>query len=438
MTDYYVEIDSGTSGGAGTSWATARDTLENGLALCSAGDRLFVKGTATDTAAASRTFTTNGTVSSQVSVYGCKDATTATPPGASDLVVKGTDTLPHIEVTGALNDMTFAGFAYFYGLRFTCPDRFLVSGTHLTAHGVYDSCEIKGVAQLRTVGTYYNCDIDVSNGLISYPMFFYDCTFDFTGLSVLCGFHTEPYLPIEFYGCDLSNLSSGTLVDGTYEWRAKFQNCKLPATYTAVDTIDNDNVSVTITGSDDTTALTNGSSIQQYSYEDLYGTVDLEITKVRTGGATDGATGSFSYAMQTTSSVKDGTEFNLKSPWLSVWVDGGASTTLTVYIANDAAESAANDLHEDEIWLEAYTPDASDTAQYDRTVDPSGTGRFLDESTTSITDDTGSTWGTGANNHQKLSVTVTPGYTGYAYVRVCYAKSTTPPEVYIDPEIEVT
>ena len=190
----------------------------------------------------------------------------------------------------------------------------------------------------------------------------------------------------------------------------------------------------TAVGCSDTTSQAVGSSIQNYQYSDAFGSIVNESTIVRTGGADDDATGLFSYAMTPNASATlEGSGANLASSWMSVWVAGGA-TTLTVYIANS---SASTDYNQDEAWVEFYTPDAGDTAQHDQTFFPAG-ARLLDSST-AITDDTGSTWGTGGNNHQKFSATVTTGFEGFAYARLHLAKrEASPTTLYLDPAIAVT
>ena len=135
----------------------------------------------------------------------------------------------------------------------------------------------------------------------------------------------------------------------------------------------------------------------------------------------------------TASATLEGSSANLKSPPMAVWLDGGANT-LTVYFCND---SASTDYNEDEVWIEWFTPDAGDTAQHDQTFTPADPRLFT--SSTAITDDTGSTWGTGGNNHQKLSITVTTGFEGWAYARLHLAKrSATPDTLFLDPKIEVS
>ena len=56
-----------------------------------------------------------------------------------------------------------------------------------------------------------------------------------------------------------------------------------------------------------------------------------------------------------------------------------------------------------------------------------------------ITDDTTSTWGTGAGNAQKLQVSVNPYYSGWMTIRVCFGKrfTSSPETLYVDPQAVV-
>ncbi len=247
----------------------------------------------------------------------------------------------------------------------------------------------------------------------------------------------------------------------------------------------------------------------------LAGTVDIETTAVRTGGASDGATGGFSYAL-TAIRVSDNV-VGVISPWMRVWVEGdGAAKTLTVFIANDDTESAGNLLQDDEVFLEVGFPSEAGISQYDyrpnesaplsgtldydaqsanftvgatltggtsgahgiitADVDAGSTGTLTLEgidgtfqNDETITDDNGSpgsatsdgtltttfqsgrmqllgtavnltttseTWGTGANNDQKLTQSIAPDYQGWLYCRVHFSKSATPPVLFVDlPEV---
>ena len=92
MAYFYCDFDAGSDAAAGTSWATAKLTLEGMLAVMAAGDTGFVQGAATDTAAASRTFTSPGTVTNPCMIIGVVDGTTneGTSVVAGDLAVTTT------------------------------------------------------------------------------------------------------------------------------------------------------------------------------------------------------------------------------------------------------------------------------------------------------------------------------------------------------------
>ena len=442
MAFFYQDTDGGNDGNGGTDWADAKITHEGLLGVMSAGDTGFVQGAAADTAAAIRTFTSPGTIDNSCKIIGVKDGTTneGTSIVVSDLAVKGTDTLPLIEVTGAGNDHVHVGAAQCSGIGYTCPDRFQfdsVAGNHWKFNG----CELKigGIFQMLAGGAdLKDTDIEVTATAFNFrsrgngfTMSGGVVTFTAAPAHLVLNAPTEQH---EFIGVDFSGFGNNTLV-GTVSMTGTviFRNCALPATYTVLSAAPtNVKVVVEIIASTSETGVGNADSIADYIREDYWGTIESEFTKIRTGGADDGANGGFSYKMTPrTAKVLEGTDFNLKSPWLAVWVPGGASKVLEVHIANDGA----GDLFEDEIYTEWYTPDAGDTAQFDQNFDPA-LARLL-TSSTAVTDDTGSTWGGSVGNHQKMSATVTPGYEGWAYARVCYAKRVFD-VMYLDAKIVVT
>ena len=447
MAYFYMDTDAGSDANNGTTWALANLTLEGLLADMSAGDTGFIQGTATDTAAISRVFTSTGTVSNPCKIIGVKNGTTNVGASivVSDMTIRGTDTLPHIEVTGAGNDMDFDLVLDMTGLKFTCPDRFQTgadgdypsfTGCELAIGGVLNSqagffeivdCEIEATSTGFTIwtrGGRGNKAIQIHGGV-----------FTFTAAPTALFGDTLCERGCEMIGVDLGGFGNNTIIGTGAEGDFIFKNCKVPTTFTKISGAAATRAfSLEFIGCSDDTTLSATSSIQGYSYSDAYGSVVNESTIVRTGGADDGATGLFSYALTPyASTTLEGSRATIKSPWLSVWLSGGANT-LTVYIANS---SASTDYNQDEAWVEFYTPDAGDTAQHDQSFNPSS-ARLLDSST-AITDDTGSTWGTGGNNHQKFSTTVTTGFEGFAYARLHVAKrQATPDTVYLDPAIAVT
>ena len=447
MAFFYMDTDAGSDASAGTSWATAKLTFEGLLAVMSAGDVAFVQGTTDDTAASARTFTSPGTLSNPCVIINVKDGTTneGTSVATTDMVVRGTDTLTPISTTGG--NMSFAGAAQVHGCDFSSSAwiQYAAAGNvweyHQSKYSYSVLVNINGGkltlvnCEIETLGTSAQFATRNTNSP-PYDLEIYGGVFTFTANPTVLFHPTLSYSGALMQGVDLSGLDSATELHGAaQQGLLTYRNCEFPATYTRfVSTPTSNHVRLEMIGCSDDSSVSNTSSIPDYVSEDLYGTVEAEFTKVRTGGATDGAAGAFSYKMTATANgVLESSNANLASPWLSVWVDGGSSITLTVYIANDGA----GDLNEDEVWTEFYTPDAGDTAAFDQNFDPA-LARLI-SSSTAVTDDTTSTWGGSLGNAQKMSATITPGYEGYAYARVHVAKrQATPDPVYIDPEIEVT
>ena len=178
------------------------------------------------------------------------------------------------------------------------------------------------------------------------------------------------------------------------------------------------------------------SSIQDFEFYSAAGSIVIETSRVRTGGADDDDSGLFAWAITPDANAPSFPGFTLKSPPIAIWLDG-TETTVTVHIANDAAESSpTNDMHDDEVWAEVVASDSGlDTAQAVINNDRMAIlGTAADQA-----NDAGSTWGSGANNHQTLDVTLAPGYEGWALVYVhCAERSGSPKIVYVDPLPELS
>ena len=459
MAVIYCDFDTanGNDSDDGSTWALAKLTLQ--AAMTSAGDNgtVYVRRTnagtpGTDTAASARTLT-GTSKGSPVSIKGCKDGTTAAPPASSDYAVRGTDTQPLFTLSGAGNDITFASDANVVGMHFIGVDRVIINsewkkwsfvGCHLAFAGLL----------YNTTGTYE----------------FIDCNLEYTSsnASLLANkflrirggvstFTVDPSTYVNYnytaaradiIGHDYSGMANKTLVgtsDNSTQNRVRFLNCPLPATLTLVSgTSNNPDHEIEFINCTSTTSVAATDTIRDYYYQDAYGIVELEETVVRTGGADDQTdSGLFSYIMTPTVGITfEGTENALKSPWLRVWVAGGANT-LKVYTVHDddggGAGAITRDLYEDELWCEFYTPDAGDTALHDQTFDPTNE-RLFDSTTATGTDDTTSTWATYNTYKRYFTVALTQGYSGWAYARVHYAKafSANQVAVYVDPKIEVT
>lgn len=448
MAYFYADFDGSGATAPYDTWAKAAQDLETVLAAMSAGDTLYVQGVATDTAAVTRTFAAPGTVGNPCKIIGVKDGTTntGTSVATTDLVVRGTDTLPKIETTVATSDMLFnSGYASFYGLHFSCADQ--ISSTNQSYKYEFTGCKITTADDILLNGSghemiWVNCEYEPTAATVDIRVY-NGSVFSVYGGSLAATASPTVLLRddsynVNFVGFDLTNLGNNTIQSpAVANGKNTFVNCKVPAAFTEMGATPTASKAGVIMIGCNSNAAAKGAttSYPDYYYGDAHGVIVSEATIVRTGGADDGASGGFSYAMTPhVNGTLEGSLANLESPWMNVWVAGGA-TTLTVYIAND---TASTDFNEDEVWVEFYTPDASDTAQHDQTFDPANE-RIVD-SVTAITDDTGSTWGTGGNNHQKLSATVTTGFEGFAYARLHFAKryAATPATLYLDPKIVVT
>lgn len=437
MADFFMDTDAGSDANNGTTWALAKLTTEGLLAVMSAGDNGWIQGAAADDSVSDRTLASPGASSNPCIVTGVVDGTTNEPPLVSDLAV----TLPVISTTGSAPDINFTGSISYRNIHISIGDRGTTANDQLfeILNGKF-SISDRFTNGTGTVIRFENTVHEplVTTGVMTVPT---NSLLEMLGGSYLATTNTPIIRSlsggvIKFSGYDLSALNTAlSEVSTSSRHKMIIANCKVPAVFTlfesAILNISND---ATVIASSDTTSQAASSSVQDYRYEGFYGTIDSELTAVRTGGADDGASGAFSYAMTPNANATlESSSATLKSPWMRVWVEGG-SNTLTVYVAND---SASTDYNEDELWCEFYTPDAGDTAQHDQTFDPANARLFA--SSTAVTDDTGSTWGTGANNHQKMSVTVTTGFEGEAYVRLHLAKrSATPDTLFLDPKIEIS
>jgi len=434
MADFYMDTDTGSDSDNGTTWALAKLTLEGLLAVMSAGDRGFIQGSATDTAASTRNFVHSGTPQNPCTIVGVADGTTNEPPVVSDLA----STLPFIEVTGAGNDIELHGGLVINNLKFDTPDRYYFNDINDSLE--FNSCYLvlnglmTGTGQAEVV--FNNSTVEIIVGYLGTQMYFNGGAIIFTGADqIVVGYSGTG--TFEFNGVDLSQGTTGLsyIQDGNGAGATiKLRNCKMPATYSlSVTQLDICTTSIELIGCSDTSSQAIDSSIQDYEYADFWGTVDSETTIVRTGGANDNASGLFSYAMTPhANTTLESSNATLKSPWMSTWVQAGTQT-LTVYVCNDGGV----DYNEDEMWVEWLVPDTNDTAQHDLTFS-SGNSRLFPSSTAN-TDDSDSTWGGTGANGQKFELAVNPGFQGEARARLHVAKrQATPDTVYLDPRIAVS
>lgn len=457
MTVYYVDTDGSGASAPYATWATASQDLATIIAIPAvAGDTIYCQGALADTAAGSRTLTFPGTVLNPCKLIGVKNGTTNAPPVSSDLCTRAAADYFVISNTssGALaidgKYLTASGISFISlnNLTFASTDKI---------HHLFSNCRMSVTSNSSEIWwnqpngrvRLYECDIDLSTGTgqtvfaRSGPSGGF--VWDMIGGVVTChASQAQIWRDLTFSptmtGVDLSGSPSGMELSPIVAGGViRFINCTLGASYNLYSSapVTNAENKTVLIGTNTLSTVGAGVSYQDYEEWGTYGSIDNSLI-TRTGGATDGTTantdGSFSYAMTTNASSTTEGSFALESPRLAAWVTGGV-TTATVYIANS---SASTDYTQEEVFCYFFTPDTGDTSQHDLTFDAPLID-FVAGTATAVTDDTGSTWDSGANNHQKFSVTVTTGYEGWIYAVVHLAKRQASPDtLYLDPRIIIT
>lgn len=451
MATLYVDTDGSGASTPFNSWATAAQDLETALedAACVAGSTIYMQGAAADSKAA-YTLTSAGTSVAPVLIVGCINDTNNAGANivTADLADRITDNMPQVATSSG--NLTFAGVLSFSGIDLQPAGTFAWNSDAVT---IFTNCKVQAGSGALIVGGNPAGMIGIDSEVIAAAI---SASGNASFLYLYGGIATTTQSfsfnsgagHLEVIGVDCS-ASSSTAVFSRYGSRSRVvaRNCKLWTGAVLMASSWNAspntgyNAYALMIGCSDATTKANAESYQDYNFENRAGTCVNEGTILRTGGATDGALGAFSYALENNASyaIPAGIDDGTYTPWLSVWVAGGASKTFTIYTTHDNAGTINRDLYENELWAEFYTPDASDSAGYDQTMVPN-LGRYVPGSTVaSGTDDTGSTWVTHNTYKRTFAVTVTPGYTGFAYARVKLRyNSATPVTVYVDPLIVVT
>lgn len=451
MADAYVDYDLGSGADDGTSWANAyQSSLQSGLTDAGAGGTCWVKtdvaATSKESSASGITLTSPGTISDPTQIVGVLAATTNEPPVEADLLARGTDNLPILERTGSSADITFAGYARVYGFTLITGDEFTVSGSN-QHHWIFEQCEIDltdvfRITNERSFFELVNCDF-IFTDLFSQVLIDNGASWTQIGGVTSGGtpnnmFDGDMNGEVTLRGVDLPNVPNVFDSPSLRTFQGELSNCKMKASWTLVDGQGpSHQYKLTAIGCSDTTGKGSGESFQDFIEETYPGTTELETTAIRTGGASDGADGTWGWKLTpNVDSTREAVQ-SLASPWMEGWVagDGSTSFTFTVYIAN----SGAADYNEDDVSLEILTPDAAaGAAQHDHDQGDHATN-IIPGSSTAVTDDTDSSWGAGGNNPQKMSVSVTPDFEGPFYARVHFWKtfSSSPETLYVDPLVAI-
>jgi hypothetical protein len=444
MADYWV--DDGGDGTAGTSWATAYQSIAALIAavpaaLTTSGNRVFIGDDHNDSVTgANRTFT--GPASGlPVQLISCDRTSGASPPaykvgtgkqlrsddGSFTLVIDGAFALYGIRIApGATASPVFQGDANEGIYASECSIAVATNGTvnlgvslgshfykgltiDLTADGTtnrtgtvitHDSQSIVGINGLSFVNSSYRTGAMIRNGGILMEI----TGADFSGFT-------------NATACEITDAAgAGRLIISNSITAATWATTS-PATATA-------NIEFYNFGQDDQTT---------YVYDaDYRGVTNSSSSIYRTGGATveGDATG---WLITTTANC--GEAFPLTTPWIYGLVSSTGSKTFDVYITNDTA-----DFTDAEVWLEVEYLGTADEAQWTLAKDQRAT---ITTTAAAQTDDVTSAWngaGPAFTYMQKLSVTATVNETGQYRARVCVGVASIAGSrfFYIDPKVTVT
>lgn len=442
----YLRSTDGNDADAGTTWALAKATLPAALAVCAAGDTLYVSQVHQETTNGVLTITSPGTSASPVNILCGNDA--AEPPTALA-------TTAQIRTSGT-STINLNGFAYCYGVNFHCSTN-SSSAAHFII-GSFGGSQVFWRFEVCTLflkttssGAQFRLGTTAS-GMNGHDAEFQNCILGFSNVAqtiVPLGRFTwkNSALPIaglvptslfktvvgglnDIYAenLDLSLLGSGkSIIDvsATTEANATFVNCKLGASvdYTTGLFPGLSTPNILFVNCD---SIDSNYAYRRISYR---GTNFSETVIVRTGGASDGVT-PISYRMSTT--VNNKFAFPLKSEPIQFWnTTVGSSVTVTIPVITDNVT-----LTDADAWIEVDYLGTSGfplgVAISDRAAD------ILATPVNQPTDGT-STWtttGLGTPVKQELGVTFTPQEIGIIKATVHLARAST--TMYYDPKILVS
>lgn len=419
MTAFYVDTDDAGGTDSGADWANACTSISQVEALGTppgAGDRVYIQGAAADQQAVDRTF-------NSYDLIGCVNGTTNVEASMVDADFSDETNGPKIQATGTTADIIFGGGINIQGIHFEVEDR--ISGVSYTAVNCKFTCTTD---RLVMGGVHINCVLDsVQNSLGGIRQ---------SGGSITDTTSTQPIFntqnsDIFLFGVDLS-ANDYIIAANNSSGKVRATNCSLKSAYTLFNSSGKETCEVELIGCFvGSTAIAATDNVQNYEKESYYGTCDND-TEFRTGGADDGAVGEWSYALAPNANALDGNfERAVQTPLMAVWVEGGASKTFTAYLTN-----GTGDLDIDQVYMQILTPDIGDSAMHTVSIVPTVSERLINAGT-ALTDDTASTWNTNNTHKQKISKTIDVGYTGWAYARLYYNK-TSGQVLYVDPKIEVS
>lgn len=376
MADYYFS-STGSNANNGTTWALAKLTTEGALAIMAAGDRAFCQGTG-DISAAARTLTSPGVGGNPCYIIGCKTGTTNEGAAiiASDLISILTDTVFPITTTNGGTDINLVGSIVFKGIDLVSADRINVQTARSEYH--FHGCKVTGsdfrmfatTMSVHIQGCQFNIRLwpSTSSGGSSFHMFGGSAAVINGSLIRDANMYANR---IRYDSVDMSASTFTHILDGGTVGAGNpvLNNITLPNSFV-------DFANIIPTGSPswememigcttDTAAKPDNESYQQHSIITSEGRFESDPVAVRTGGATDNASGLFSYKITPNPNLTGLGGHSVKSPWCMVWVQAG-SQNVTIFIANDGGVNYT----QSQAWLEYGFPNSNDRAAYDAKVLP--------------------------------------------------------------------
>lgn len=438
MATYYVRSTDGDNGSDGSTWADAKATLAGALAVCAAGDTVYVSHVHAEETAGNVTLTSPGVSTNPVHIICVNDgaepptalATTATVQANGYLYLNGSVyaygiTFISNVVGAALIQITTAA-ASWQKLE-NCILKF--AGSHAsnyfdlysgTANANY--IELVGTSlHFGNVANYVRCSTNIvwkdSTALTNTSAI---PTTLFTSANTL----RNPSVRVS--GVDLSGMTGGSLVNAALNQSAafEFRNCRIHAntTPTTGTAIGLPGTTVRMVNCDD------GDTNYTYSKTTPTGTETEETTIVRVSGASDGTT---SLGRKMVSSNLAAFVSPMISDPVVIWSNtSGSEKTATVEIVNDGAT-----LTDAEVWLEVEYLGTSGSSQSSFARD-SKAGILATAADQATSDASWTTTGLTSPVKQKLEVAFTPQEKGPVFARVHLAKANT--TLYYDPLVTLS
>lgn len=438
MSIIYVRSTDGSDSDNGSTWALAKATLAGAAAIDAAGDTIYVSQVHAETTASTVTFAWAGTLASPTKVIGANDG--AEPPTA-------TSNAPTFTTTGG-NIGLGTGSVYYRGIGFICNTG--AAGTSIGVGGAgitrFESCQFflsntnagsisTGAVSTSTRVVFESCDFkfNIAGHKISVSG-----DVQIKGGSFLSG-GTSPTTVFDFNnlgsltvtGFDFSNCAAGVILVSTVgagttiPYRARFIDCKLPASWS---------------GSPQSSAVNSGAVVEMincsagavnYAYwrQTFGGDIKHETTIVKGSGASDGTTPLSWKCVSNANAIYP--LIGLESEDIYAWNNTvGSSVTATVEIVTDNVTLKNNEAYLELFYLSSTSAPIA-TRINNEVADVLTTA--VNQSTSTVT---WTTTGLTTPVKQKLSVTFTPQMVGFIVGRVVLIKPST--TVYVDPVLTLT